>query len=59
MSDGSRVDVTIKAVKQVDLIKMIDWVFGSCIWVGGACYPDGECEIRVVARLPAPEKNDE
>ena len=46
MSD--RVDVSITGVKRKDLTEMIDAVFGACVWVGGACYPDSECEVRIV-----------
>ena len=48
---SNRVNVTIKNVDRKDLVEMVDEVFGACIWVGGACYPDSECEIRIVEKI--------
>jgi hypothetical protein len=46
-----RIDVSIKGITHKDLKDMVDAVFGSCVWVGGACYPDSECEIRILPSL--------
>ena len=57
MSD--RTDVIIKDIKYSDISKMVDAVFGSCVWIGNACYPDSECQIRLVEKAVLDHADDE